>query len=88
MIAKVNQVGERQIRALAVFLLEDLAYYPDRVTKHSRLDSLSNRFGYEMQYYDITKLGLDNEQLMRLNLGDPVVLFEDGVISQSSAVCQ
>ncbi|MDO5651180.1 MAG: ATP-binding protein [Moraxella sp.] len=82
---KVAQVGERQVRAMAVFLLDDLSYYSTLAAKRARLEFLSAKFEQSISLKDLGKLSLDREQMMRLNLGDPVILFEDGV-SQTSTI--
>lgn len=83
---KVTQMGDRQARAVAIFLLDDLSYYPTVSAKRARLADLSNIFGYPIQLKNIYGLNLDSSQFARLESGDTVLTFHDGTANQSSVM--
>lgn len=83
---KITQIGDRQARAMAIFLLDDLSQYPNDMAKAERLEELSNRLGYRVQLKPVHDLSLDEGQLARLMVGDTVLSFYDGTASQSSTV--
>lgn len=83
---KTTQIGDRQARAMAIFLLDDLSYYPTLDAKNRRLETLSERFHYPISLKNIDELRLDGSQFDRLNAGDTVILFRDGNANQSSSV--
>lgn len=86
LMVKISQIHERQVRALATFLLEDLSYYPTAQAKEKRLQFLSQKFAYPIVVRPLGSIGLDFGQIGRLHRGEPVVLFEDGDGIQSSFI--
>ncbi|UNU72711.1 ATP-binding protein [Moraxella nasovis] len=74
----LSQVGERQVRAMTIFLLDDLSYFPTMNQKQARLKFLEKKFGIPFGIYPIKHLGLDLEQIGRLRRDEPVMLFRDG----------
>ncbi|WFF38966.1 ATP-binding protein [Moraxella nasibovis] len=83
---KISQVNERQVRALMIFLLDDLSYYPTRQAKEKRLEFLSQKFTYPIQIQPVASLGLDSSQIARLRRDEPVILYEDGDGVQNSLI--
>ncbi|WP_294034477.1 ATP-binding protein [uncultured Moraxella sp.] len=75
---RVSQVGERQVRALAIFLLDDLSYYPTQEAKEARLHFLSEKFSFPIRLSELEKLSLDQDQIARLRRDEPVIIFNDG----------
>ncbi|WP_432480960.1 ATP-binding protein [Moraxella sp. ZY200743] len=82
----LSQVGERQVRALMIFLLDDLAYYPTMQAKESRLQFLSQKSAYPIEIRPIDSLRLDSSQVARLHRDEPVILYKDGDSIQNSLV--
>ncbi len=80
---RVTQIGDRQARALAVLMLNDLAYYPTLAAKKNRLDELSKVLNYDVQFKPIDELKLDVGQMTRLQAGDTVLAFYDGDASKT-----
>lgn len=83
---KTTQIGDRQARAMAVFLLDDLSYFSNLNAKNRRLEELSRKFNYPITLRGIDELRLDTAQFDRLSAGDTVILFRDGNANQSSSV--
>lgn len=75
---KLSQVGERQVRALTIFLLDDLSYYPTIEAKMGRLQFLSHKFSYPIEIKPIDSIGLDSSQIARIRRDEPVILYKDG----------
>lgn len=83
---KLSQVGERQVRALTIFLLDDLSYYPTIEAKTGRLQFLSQKFSYPIQIRPIDSVGLDSSQIARIRRDEPVILYKDGDGIQNSLI--
>ncbi len=82
----LGQVGERQVRALTIFLLDDLSHYPTFAAKQARLDHLSAQFSYPIHLHTIDEMSLDNDQISRLHRDEMVLLFDDGSYGQNSFI--
>lgn len=83
---RVQQVGERQVRALAIFLLDDLSYYQTLESKRQRLDFLSQKFSFPISLQSIADINLDQDQIERLRRDDPVIVYEEGGSVQNSVI--
>lgn len=83
---KVGRVGERQVRAMTMFLLDDLARYPTLGTKRERLAFLSKKIGYTISIEPIERVGLDSDQLAKLAKNEPVLFFKDSVNTQEPSI--
>lgn len=83
---KMSQINERQVRALTIFLLDDLSYYPTTEAKERRLEFLSQKFSYPVSFQPIKSLDLDLSQIARLKRDEPVMLFEDGDVVRNSVI--
>lgn len=82
---KISQVTEQQVRAMAVFLLDDLSYYSKISDKRERLAQLSEKFAFPLTLEGINSLNLDSDQLARLRRDEVVILFQDTSSSQGSS---
>ncbi len=74
---RISQMGDRQARAMAIFLVDDLSYYPTMAAKKSRLDFLSQKFNYPVSLQSTDSLRLDGSQMARLLAEDTVIVFEN-----------
>lgn len=74
---QISQIGDRQARAMAVLLLDDLSHYTTISAKRNRLQVLSQKFDYPIVLDDTKRLRLDSSQLARLKLDDTLILFEN-----------
>ncbi len=82
---KISQVTEQQVRAMAVFLLDDLSYYTTLSAKRDRLVELTDKFAFPLQLKGINTLNLDSDQMARLRRDEVVILFQDTSSSQGSS---
>ena len=82
---RISQVTEQQVRAMAVFLLDDLSYYAKISEKRDRLAQLSEKFAFPLTLKGINTLNLDSDQLARLRRDEVVILFQDTSSSQGSS---
>lgn len=83
---KVGRVGERQIRAMTMFLMDDLSYHDTLEEKRERLDFLSKKFGYLIHIERIDEIGLDSDQIAKLSKNEPVLFFKDSVNTQEPSI--
>lgn len=82
---RIAQVTEQQVRAMAVFLLDDLSYYTTLSAKRSRLEKLAEKFSFPLDLQGVNALNLDSDQLARLRRDEVVILFQDTSTSQSNS---
>ena len=82
---RVSQVTEQQVRAMAVFLLDDLSYYATLPEKRARLTELENKFSYPLTLDTIDTFDLDDDQLARLRRDEVVILLQDSNSSQGNS---
>lgn len=83
---KLSQIGERHIRAMTIFLLDDLAYHSSAREKQARLNFLSQKFSFPISRVPLYQLGLDQEQLARLRRNEPVMLYDGASSMQGSKI--
>ena len=82
---RISQVTEQQVRAMAIFLLDDLSYYTTLTAKRKRLTTLEKKFTFPLTLEGINSLNLDSDQLARLRRDEVVILFQDTSSSQSNS---
>lgn len=84
---RLTNVTEQQVRAMAVFLLDDLSYYPTVTAKRQRLEFLQKKFPFPMKLENVSSVALDKDQLARLHRGEIVILFRDSTsINYNSSI--
>ncbi|MEC5210643.1 two-component system sensor histidine kinase RstB [Psychrobacter sp. PL15] len=83
--ARISQVSEQQVRAMAVFLLDDLSYYPTLSAKRERLAELEKTFSFPLSFKGVNTLNLDNDQMARLRRDEVVILLQDTNTSQGNS---
>ncbi|MGP4713984.1 ATP-binding protein [uncultured Psychrobacter sp.] len=83
--ARVSQVTEQQVRAIAVFLLDDLSYYTTLSEKRARLNVLEEKFPFPLSFQGVNALDLDSDQMARLSRDEVVILLQDTNNSQSNS---
>lgn len=71
----VNKIGERQMKALPIFILDYLIYYPGQEKEY--LAKIRQHFSYPVQISSILSLGLDSEQIGRLRQDQSILLYRD-----------
>ncbi|WP_201617784.1 ATP-binding protein [Psychrobacter urativorans] len=82
---RITQVTEQQVRAMAVFLLDDMSYYTTLSAKRARLTELEEKFPFPLALKGVNTLNLDSDQLARLRRDEVVILFQDTNTSQSNS---
>ena len=82
--ARISQVTEQQVRAIAVFLLDDLSYHATLSDKRARLAELEKKFAFPLEFKAVTTLNLDPDQMARLRRDEVVILLQDTSKSNSS----
>lgn len=84
MESELSGVGEKQARAAATFLLEDISNYPGQ--EAVRLNTLSPFIGFKLSLVSRADAGLDSEQQRRLDMDEIVVRFREMTSSGRSAI--
>lgn len=82
---RIAQVTEQQVRAMTVFLLDDMSYYTTLVAKRERLKDLEKKFPFPLELKGVNELNLDSDQRARLRRDEVVILFQDTSSSQSDS---
>ncbi len=83
--ARISQVNEQQVRAMAVFLLDDLSYHTTLSAKRSRLAELQENFSFPLTLEGVSTLNLDSDQIARLRRDEVVILLQDTNTSQGNS---
>ncbi|MGO3736236.1 ATP-binding protein [Psychrobacter sp.] len=74
---RLSQVTEQQVRAIAVFLLDDLSYHMTLSDKRERLAELEEEFSFPLAFQAVNTLDLDSDQLARLRRDEVVISLQD-----------
>lgn len=82
LVTRVDKAGEQQIKAMAVFMLDDLVYYPGQEEK--RLTEIRQHFSYPITIQPLSALGLDMDQLARIRRKEVIMLLRDSASSGSA----
>jgi two-component system sensor histidine kinase RstB len=82
---KMAQVTEQQVRAMAIFLLDDLSHFASLTDKQARLKELEERFSFPLSLQMVNDLSLDNDQKARLRRDEVVFLFQDSTSNKSNS---
>lgn len=69
---------------MGVFLLDDLAYYPNNEAK--RLEELQSYFTYPLTLKKLTELDLDLDQIARIRRKEIVLLLRDSAKTEKSSI--
>ncbi|BFM04483.1 sensor histidine kinase BfmS [Psychrobacter alimentarius] len=83
--ARISQVTEQQVRAIAVFLLDDLSYHMTLADKRARLDQLEEKFTFPLELRAANTLDLDTDQMARLRRDEVVISLQDTNSSKSNS---
>ena len=81
---KVDQLGERQMKALPVFILDYLVYYPGQ--EQDYLKKIQQHFSYHVGVEKISDLNLDSEQVGRLRSDQSVILWRDSATARGTTI--
>ncbi|ESK40704.1 hypothetical protein P256_01159 [Acinetobacter nectaris CIP 110549] len=80
----VNKIGERQIKALPIFILDYLIYYPGQEKEY--LQKIHQHFSYPIEIQPILSLGLDSEQVGRLRQDQSILLYRDNATMRGTTI--
>lgn len=81
---RIDSFNERQMKALPVFIMDYLVYYPGQEKEY--LQKLQTRFSYPVSIENIQNLPLDSEQIGRLRLDHSIVLYRDNASTRGTNV--
>ena len=81
---KAENITERQMKALPVFVLDYLVYYPGQEKEY--LQRIQHYFAYPMQIEDVKNLPLDSEQIGRLRLDHSIILYRDSATVRGTTI--
>ncbi len=71
---KVDKITERQMKALPIFVLDYLMFYPGQEQEY--LAKIQKHFSYPINIYNIQDINLDSEQIGRLRQDQSVMLYK------------
>lgn len=80
----VNKIGERQMKALPIFILDYLIYYPGQEKEY--LAKIRQHFSYSVEIKSILGLGLDSEQIGRLRQDQSILLYRDSATMRGTTI--
>lgn len=81
---KVNKIGERQMKALPIFILDYLVYYPGQEKEY--LAKIQSNFSYPIAIEKVQNLPLDSEQIGRLRLDHSIILYRDNASVRGTTI--
>ncbi|WP_216934658.1 MULTISPECIES: ATP-binding protein [unclassified Acinetobacter] len=81
---KADSITERQMKALPVFILDYLVYYPGQEKEY--LARIQDYFSYPISIENIQNLPLDSEQVGRLRLDHSIILYRDNASIRGTTI--
>lgn len=81
---KVDKIGERQMKALPIFILDYLVYYPGQEKEY--LAKIQKHFSYPIEIEKVQNLPLDSEQIGRLRLDHSIILYRDSATVRGTTI--
>lgn len=81
---KIDGIGERQMKALPIFILDYLVYYPGQEKEY--LEKIQKNFYYKVDIQNISQLTLDSEQIGRLRSDQGVILYQDSASVRGTTI--
>lgn len=84
LLLNVNKIGERQMKALPIFILDYLIYYPGQEQQH--LKTIQQYFSYPVDMRSVLELGLDSEQIGRLRQDQSILLYRDSATMRGTTI--
>ena len=81
---KVDKIGERQMKALPIFVLDYLIFYPGQEREY--LEKIKKHFYYPIEISDIKDINLDSEQIGRLRQDQSVLLYRDSASIRGTTI--
>ena len=81
---KVDKIGERQMKALPIFVLDYLIFYPGQEREY--LAKIKKHFYYPIEIANIRDINLDSEQIGRLRQDQSVLLYKDSATVRGTTI--
>jgi len=81
---KVDKIGERQMKALPIFILDYLIYYPGQEKEY--INRIQKHFSYPITIQDVKDIQLDSEQIGRLRQDQSVMLYKDSATVRGTTI--
>ncbi len=81
---KADNITERQMKALPVFMLDYLVYYPGQEKEY--LKRIQDYFSYPISIENVQSLPLDSEQIGRLRLDHSIILYRDSASIRGTTI--
>ncbi|WP_368075426.1 sensor histidine kinase BfmS [Acinetobacter lactucae] len=81
---KVDKISERQMKALPIFVLDYLMFYPGQEQEY--LAKIQKHFSYPINIYNIQDINLDSEQIGRLRQDQSVMLYKDSATVRGTTI--
>lgn len=81
---KVDKTGERQMKALPIFILDYLIYYPGQEKQY--VEKIQTHFSYPINIYNVKDLNLDSEQIGRLRQNQSIMLYRDNATIRGTTI--
>jgi len=81
---KVDKITERQMKALPIFVLDYLRFYPGQEQEY--LAKIQKHFSYPINIYNIQDINLDSEQIGRLRQDQSVMLYKDSATVRGTTI--
>lgn len=81
---KVYKIGERQMKALPIFILDYLIYYPGQEKQY--VEKIQTHFSYPINIYNVKDLNLDSEQIGRLRQNQSIMLYRDNATIRGTTI--
>ncbi len=81
---KIDAIGERQMKALPIFIWDYLVYYPGQ--EKEQLAKIHKYFYYPVNIQNIAQLSLDSEQIGRLRSDQSVILYQDSATVRGTTI--
>ena len=81
---KADKITERQMKALPIFILDYLVYYPGQEKEY--LAKIQQHFSYSINIKNIQELPLDSEQIGRLRLDHSIILYRDNATVRGTTI--
>ncbi len=81
---KADKITERQMKALPIFVLDYLVYYPGQEKEY--LAKIQQHFSYPVNIKNIQELPLDSEQIGRLRLDHSIILYRDNATVRGTTI--
>ncbi|SPL68968.1 sensor histidine kinase BfmS [Acinetobacter stercoris] len=82
--SKDSKFGQRQMKALPIFVLDYLVYYPGQEEEY--LEKIQEHFSYPISIENVSDINLDSEQIGQLRSDQSVILYRDSASMHGTTI--